>query len=94
MDLLTWLVEVVLTRSDDGALGRAGQLSPEDVASADPIFCAPFVISNEARKRLSALSDSGVCDHYPPFFIGVDDEENAFATAGPASTFRAASGCR
>jgi hypothetical protein len=82
MDLLGWLVGVVLTRRRDRELVQAGELSPEDAAAADPIFCAPFVISYEARQRLSALSETGMCDRYPPFFIGVDEQDNAYAIAG------------
>jgi hypothetical protein len=82
MDLLGWLVRVVLTRRADQELVRAGELSPEDAAASDPIFCAPFVISFKARERLSAMHDAGVCDHYPPFVIGVDEHDNAHAIAG------------
>src|SRR5207302_1490217 len=81
-DLLTWLVGVILTRRADRALVQLGDLSPEDAAVSDPIFCAPFVISYNAQERLIANHEAGICDRYAPFFIGVDQQENAYGVAG------------
>jgi hypothetical protein len=79
MDLLSWLVGVVLTRRANYEMVRAGELAPEDAASSDPIFCAPFVISCAARKQIDDWNDQDLIDRYPPFIIGVDDHENAYA---------------
>lgn len=79
MDLLSWLVGVVLTRRADHKMVRAGELAPEDAAASDPIFCAPFVISYRARKQIDDWNDEGLTDRYPPFLIGVDERDNAYA---------------